>query len=690
MERSIRIGKDFNVRWSIHKVVDGERQPYELAGKELEFQYRTPYGIKKATEWTAEGNFIVWTFRGKEQKALGSYELILTENGGKDGMVTVDTCRAFKLVAHSCEETEGSGSDIVIEDVVLESEVTFAALRGPQGERGPEGPQGEQGPAGPSYDDTEIKGKLAELSAKVATLVDATRINVRDFGAIGDGVANDEDAIRAAFAYAVENLPCEVYFPKGDYGILNGGFPVKIPNGKGGLRISGDGGNLSRIVYLPDFEMTTGEGWYAIRVQPTTTPTNEDGYIHDISIVNMGVYDTDPYKHALNPDSESGSKEETHGFDIQYAIRARVEGCFIDSVGDECIDIYSCVDTIVTNNITHNSPAAGSSGGAISIGDGSHNVIVSNNIVRGNIATKDNFGIAIESLKIPVSKVVISNNTISSLSGTGVKLSTPNQGASITDVDIIGNVVNGCTYGIGDEGNYEKKNITISSNVLTDIAHTAIYLSKQGSNILIDGCVIDSCQYAMWLNPLISISNCTITNIYGYVAMVSSDEVIFDNCKIDNVCQDTTSWVIYIYGDEPIVSVRNCSITNIHSSRGLQKMKNVVNTDIYFTASGDAVSGVAITEKVAGVSTNGRISIGKNYAMVRDVSIVSENIGSNAITIAANVIGASVLGCYVNINNYSAIKENSGCDKNLICNNVTNMSVVKVGENSVVQNNIKL
>lgn len=178
MERSIRIGKDFNVRWSIRKVVDGERQPYELAGKELVLQYRTPYGLKEATEWKTEGNTIVWTFRGKEQKALGSYELILTENGGKDGMVTVDTCRAFKLVAHSCEETEGSGSDIVIEDVVLESEVAFAALRGPQGERGPEGPQGpqgergpqgEQGPAGPPYNDTEIKDKLTELSAEIYT-----------------------------------------------------------------------------------------------------------------------------------------------------------------------------------------------------------------------------------------------------------------------------------------------------------------------------------------------------------------------------------------------------------------------------------------------------------------------------------------------------------------------------------------
>ena len=157
MERSIRIGKDFNVLWSIHKVVDGERLPYELAGKELELQYRTPYGIKKVKEWVAEGNTIIWTFRGKEQKVLGSYELILTENGGKDGMVTVDTCKAFKLVAHSCDETDGNSGDIVIQDVVLESDVTFAALRGPQG---------PQGPAGEKYDDTEIKNDIATLRAK--------------------------------------------------------------------------------------------------------------------------------------------------------------------------------------------------------------------------------------------------------------------------------------------------------------------------------------------------------------------------------------------------------------------------------------------------------------------------------------------------------------------------------------------
>ena len=252
MERSIRLGKDFNVRWSIHRVMDGERQPYELAGKELVLQYRTPYGLKEATEWKVVGNTIVWTFRGKEQKALGSYELILTENGGKDGMVTVDTCRAFKLVAHSCEETEGSGSDIVIEDVVLESEVTFAALRGPQGERGPEGPQG---PAGPSYDDTEIKGKLAELSEakedkknKVTSLSDeSTDVQYPSAKCVHDSLSSlaEEMASNGQLIEDLQNMKIDRenddYYPKMAVGLADNLAGVDVVDSEINFRRSGGG-----------------------------------------------------------------------------------------------------------------------------------------------------------------------------------------------------------------------------------------------------------------------------------------------------------------------------------------------------------------------------------------------------------------------------------------------------------------
>lgn len=128
MDTKIRIGKDFKVHWSIYAVVDGQRQPYNLAGKDLKLEFRNIYESKMANEWEVKDNVVVWTFRGKDQKALGQYQLILTQNGGKDGMLTVDTCNAFILVARSCEETRGQEGDIAIEDVVIESEVTFAPV----------------------------------------------------------------------------------------------------------------------------------------------------------------------------------------------------------------------------------------------------------------------------------------------------------------------------------------------------------------------------------------------------------------------------------------------------------------------------------------------------------------------------------------------------------------------------------
>lgn len=45
---------------------------------------------------------------GKDQKRKGEYRLYLTENRGEVGMSTLDTCGAFCLVDHSCQESEAS------------------------------------------------------------------------------------------------------------------------------------------------------------------------------------------------------------------------------------------------------------------------------------------------------------------------------------------------------------------------------------------------------------------------------------------------------------------------------------------------------------------------------------------------------------------------------------------------------
>lgn len=125
MERpKIRIGKDFTVLWNIYKRENGEKTPYMLAAGKENYVLRlwTPYGKQDITRFDIDENTIQFDFLGKDQKHLGNYSLELVERKNAIGMVTVDTA-GFTLVAYSRYETDGGDSDVVIQDVKLESEL---------------------------------------------------------------------------------------------------------------------------------------------------------------------------------------------------------------------------------------------------------------------------------------------------------------------------------------------------------------------------------------------------------------------------------------------------------------------------------------------------------------------------------------------------------------------------------------
>lgn len=111
----IRIGKDFMIRWRIFRYEEGALVPYDCTGKDLTLCLDSPYTRTKIEGYTVDGNLIEWTFKGKDQKSVGAYRLVLVENQGKDGMLTVDTCDAFELVAHSCEESFDTNAPAAIE-----------------------------------------------------------------------------------------------------------------------------------------------------------------------------------------------------------------------------------------------------------------------------------------------------------------------------------------------------------------------------------------------------------------------------------------------------------------------------------------------------------------------------------------------------------------------------------------------
>lgn len=516
-------------------------------------------------------------------------------------------------------------------------------------------------------------------------------VNVKDFGAKGDGISNDGPAIKAAFNYAVNNLPATVYFPEGEYGILYGGIYVEMPLGSGGLTVKGEGGNKSIIKYLENWVPV--HSWVAIRIMPETTPACEEEYIHDITITGMGVYDTDPVGHAWTIEN-NGSKEETHGFDIQYCVRATVKDCVIDNVGDEAIDMVYCIDSIITDNSVNNSPGAGSAGGGISAGDGCKNIRITDNSVRGTISGKSNFGIAVEALIDPIDGVVISNNTITDIKGFGINIGAPR--GTIKNIVIDSNNITDCSNGIRLMGTGSKRNITITDCVINNADIGITFEGGHSDNTLIDGFVIDGIETSAiriktpsMENTMISngiITNCQQTAIYNAGINTKINNVLINgvglagNVKTAAISQYTLSGNCELNK----VTIKNCM-----NSKAVLAVDTVIDTII----EQDEVKGyVSINgaKTIKGGKVNRIIQGLKDGGTVNGLEIYTEtDLGTHAIYLN-NISNCMIVNCRITIPSRNSIKEAGTADNNLIMNNIVNKSVSISGENSIEFLNLKI
>lgn len=121
-------------------------------------------------------------------------------------------------------------------------------------------------------------------------------VSVKDFGAVGDGVADDTDAIRKAIAAVAAAGGGEVRLPNGRYritdtirvpsfvvlrGISVGGFPYYGPTGKSSVIVVDFGASVYKWAIEPDTRYITGDG---------TIPYNTLLQGEDLGSVWRGVY----------------------------------------------------------------------------------------------------------------------------------------------------------------------------------------------------------------------------------------------------------------------------------------------------------------------------------------------------------------------------------------------------------------
>ena len=103
--KKIRLGNDLHISWEILR--NGEPEDFTDKIVEVKLVHAQTFTYVPI-EWSIEGNIIEIDFLGKDQKRKGEYRIYLTENRGEVGMSTLDTCEAFYLVDHSCQESETS------------------------------------------------------------------------------------------------------------------------------------------------------------------------------------------------------------------------------------------------------------------------------------------------------------------------------------------------------------------------------------------------------------------------------------------------------------------------------------------------------------------------------------------------------------------------------------------------------
>jgi ribosomal protein L11 len=136
-------------------------------------------------------------------------------------------------------------------DILDGAATTYGATQGPTGPAGPTGPQGPPGDV--TVTDTSLVTATGATTARTLANRFGDAINVKDFGAVGDGVADDTADIQAALAVGVP-----VEFPAGTYIVSTLTPPTgAVLFGHGGATIKRKTGTTSHLINISSKQNVT-------------------------------------------------------------------------------------------------------------------------------------------------------------------------------------------------------------------------------------------------------------------------------------------------------------------------------------------------------------------------------------------------------------------------------------------------
>ena len=303
-------------------------------------------------------------------------------------------------------------------------------------------------------------------------------INVKDYGAVGDGVTNDSTAVAAAIAaltdYSVLYFPPGVYIASGTGQINNlshvtvmgagmgvsvwkapaGGDIMIWANGTGCnywnvQDITLDGNNTTRNgnhgLYLEcsycalDHVEVINAGEFAVIIED---PDNAQNEFRDVNITNCRIVDS-----------------YGDGIHVVEGKNVVIANNIIDGSDDDCIAIFDTTDCVISNNVCR---------------------------ARSDLATATGRGIAV---LYGCARVMVTGNVISKSKQSGLLVAAEDSGRRPSNIQLFANLITG---EVGTSSGYgiritDAENISCNENAIDEISAGYGYWLGNFDNVTIAG-----------------------------------------------------------------------------------------------------------------------------------------------------------------------------------------------------------
>lgn len=488
--------------------------------------------------------------------------------------------------------------------------------------------------ANKEYVDAQVAGDVPVATFTTNGTVKQTVYNVRDYGAVGDGVADDSEALQACLTAAAGG---EMFIPLGTYVVPSSKMPLIIPSniaitGNGyGSYIKGTGTDIVGMFTNTNTSTVGDTNIYISNVgleinQSTGFPTNNNQEVLEFSGVSHAVIDNVYFINGgVHFNALSTYRDTSTCLTQGNSAYNKVVNCHFDSTCLISVVFSQSSHSLATNNTCHGYDSP------ISILGAWEDITIANN----QIYTQSQSGQGIEvnqDIGLQAwTDISIIDNYINNAVQVGILISGGSSGQFVERVNVSGNIVtNALQYGISTNQNV--RSVQITDNTIYNSGRTGIAIVSDVatvSDILIaDNSLYNNGQsgarpYGIELHATAS-------------AAIISDVDIHDNIVFDTQGSPTTTVGIRLTTENS----NNTISANIHDNDLAQiALPYQVGGPGTTTVSGSNNSGVNPSVQYA----QGNITGSTTFTRVNGSVIIATLTGNVTAAVTGGIIRGSVL-----------------------------------------------